>query len=430
MYDPHASWRAAAIRSARGHIVAVRYDGNVITLSGDLSHPAQADYFIQGCHQVIRRRGWSEVLIRFDSVGRRFPNVTAPIAAVVEHHRSRGVQFDVEGGWEGTRERTCIDPVDAGAELDTGTGVLSRVWRFDERSAHPLADRIVYELLDQMSLSEGVHPAFNWCLWEVMDNVLQHSRAECGFVEAQTHPRAQNLAVCVADAGVGILESFSGSRHRPGNAVDAITLAIQENVTRDANIGQGNGLRGLYQIVAQNDGRLRISSGRGVLDVHGAETPDTNMDSWEIDRQWVGTTVDFQLSTAHPIDVSSALGHQPVNVLMESFESDNGEVRLVVTQEAHGLGTRRAAAALRNRVINVLRETRGGVVIDFDGVPLVSSSFADEFVARMVADLGFVTFQQAVRLQNMSELVQKMVNRAVMLRMAQLNEPDADLPDG
>ena len=30
----------------------------------------------------------------------------------------------------------------------------------------------------------------------------------------------------------------------------------------------------------------------------------------------------------------------------------------------------------------------------------------------------------------MSELVRKMVNRAVMPRMAQLDEPDADLPDG
>ena len=30
----------------------------------------------------------------------------------------------------------------------------------------------------------------------------------------------------------------------------------------------------------------------------------------------------------------------------------------------------------------------------------------------------------------MSELVRKMVNRAVMLPMAQLDEPDADLPDG
>ena len=82
----------------------------------------------------------------------------------------------------------------------------------------------------------------------------------------------------------------------------------------------------------------------------------------------------------------------------------------------------RAGESLRTKVINILRETRGTVIIDFDGVPLVSSSFADEFVARMVADLGFVTFQQAVRLENMSDLVQKMVNRAVMLRMAQANE--------
>lgn len=404
--------------------MAVHDEGNVITLSADLDRHTQADYFIQSCNRVIRQRGWSEVVVRFQDVRRRFPNVTAPVAAIVDYHRSRDVSFEVEPGWEGTREQTCIDPIDAGSDLDSSPEVLSRVWRFDEHSAHLLADRIVKELLERMELGAGVHDAFNWCLWEVMDNVIQHSEAEHGFVEAQAHPQARRLAVCVADAGIGILESLRGSKHGPRNEEDAITLAIQEKVTRDANVGQGNGLRGLYQIVAQNSGRLRISSGRGVLDARGADAPRTYGNSWEIDRQNVGTTVDFQLPTSDPIDVSSALGHQPVNLVMESFESDNGEVRITVTREAQGLGTRRAAAPLRIKVINILRETRGAVVIDFDGVPLVSSSFADEFVARMVTELGFVTFQQAVRLENMSELVQRMVNHAVMQRMAQAMEPD------
>ena len=91
----------------------------------------------------------------------------------------------------------------------------------------------------------------------------------------------------------------------------------------------------------------------------------------------------FQLPTAHPTDVSSAPGHRPVNVPMESFGPDNGEVHPVVTGEARGLGTRRATAAPRNEAIHVLLESRGGV-------PLVSSTFADEFVARMVAAPGFV----------------------------------------
>ena len=205
--------------------MAVRDEDNVITLSGHLDRHTQADYFIQSCNRVIRERGWSDVLIRFEDLQRRFPNVTAPVAAVVDYHRSRDVRFEVEPGWDGTRERTCIDPADAGKDLQSSPEVLSRVWRFDEHSAHLLADRIVKELLERMNLGEGVHTAFNWCLWEVMDNVIQHSQAECGFVEAQAHPQRQRLAVCVADAGIGILKSLSGSKHRPRNEEDAITLA-------------------------------------------------------------------------------------------------------------------------------------------------------------------------------------------------------------
>ena len=316
--------------------------------------------------------------------------------------------------------------MDAGKGLESSPDVLSRVWRFDEHSAHLLADRIVKELLERMVLGEGVHDALNWSLWEVMDNVIQHSETERGFVEAQAHPQSQRLAVCVADAGIGILNSLAGSKHGPRTEEDAITLAIREKVTRDANVGQGNGLYGLYQIVAQNDGLLRISSGRGVLKAEGSDAPQTYGNSWELDRDKVGTTVDCQIPTSNPIDVASALGHQPINVVMESFESGNGEVRISVTREARGLGTRRAAEPLRTKVLNVLRQSRGNVVVDFDGVPLVSSSFADEFVARMVTELGFVTFQQTVRLENMSELVQQMINHAVMQRMAQAMERDGE----
>ena len=189
--------------------MAVHDDGNVITLSGDLDRHIQADHFIQSCNRVIRQRGWSDVLIRFENVGRRFPNVTAPVAAIVDYHRSQDVDFKVEPGWGGTREFTIIDPVDAGNDLDSTPEVLSRVWRFDEHSAHLLADRIVKELLERMDLSEGVHTAFNWCLWEVMDNVIQHSQAERGFVEAQAHPQTQRLAVCVADGASASLSRFA-----------------------------------------------------------------------------------------------------------------------------------------------------------------------------------------------------------------------------
>ena len=53
------------------------------------------------------------------------------------------------------------------------------------------------------------------------------------------------------------------SEHHPRTTIDAITLAIQEEVTRDKNIGQGNGLFVLHSIVKQGMGKLVITSGKG-----------------------------------------------------------------------------------------------------------------------------------------------------------------------
>ena len=105
---------------------------------------------------------------------------------------------------------------------------------------------LVDAYLDAVSRStvcqQGVIQGLEWCLNEVMDNVLQHSDAPYGYVMGQIHRTSQHMAVCIYDFGQGILNSLRTSEHAPNNAVDAITLALKEGITRDKNIGQGNGM--------------------------------------------------------------------------------------------------------------------------------------------------------------------------------------------
>lgn len=79
----------------------------------------------------------------------------------------------------------------------------------------------------------------------------------------QIHSTSQNIAFTIFDAGQGIYNSLKSSIHKPQTAVDAITLAIQEEVTRYIKIGQRNGLFGLHSIVKQGQGKLVITSGGG-----------------------------------------------------------------------------------------------------------------------------------------------------------------------
>lgn len=95
-----------------------------------------------------------------------------------------------------------------------------------------------------------------------MDNVLQHSCVGCGYIMGQIHPSTKILIFYIFDYGTGIYNSLnSSSEHHPQTPIDAITMALQEKVTRDTNVGQGNGLWGLSQLITRSNGILRVSSG-------------------------------------------------------------------------------------------------------------------------------------------------------------------------
>ena len=264
----------------------------------------------------------------------------------------------------------------------------------------------------------GAFESFNWALWEVMDNVLQHSEASEGFLEVQVHPQTSRLAVCVADAGQGVLASLRGSSHRPRSHVDALTLAIEEGVTRDNNTNQGNGLWGLAQIVQDNKGVLNLMSGRGQLVIDESEIT-TNSFGWAPSRDTAGTIIDFQLDVSQPIDLIRAIGHDSTTIAAEKFQTLGGSGSLLsVRDHSHGTGTRRSASELRTLAINLLTSNGPELVVDFESVPIISSSFADEFIGQMVVRLGFVRFGSEVRLVNLNPTVSSLVDRAVSLRLA------------
>jgi len=87
--------------------------------------------------------------------------------------------------------------------------------------------------------------------------------------------------------------------------------------------------------------------------------------------------------------------------------------------EGRGLRrTRVSGARIRNEV-NLQTTTTRPVILDFDGVSIVSSSFADELIRKLIVHYGFVEFTQTIHLRNMNEAIQSIVQRSVTQRMAE-----------
>ena len=93
-----------------------------------------------------------------------------------------------------------------------------------------------------------------------------------------------------------------------------------------------------------------------------------------------------------------------------------------------GTGTRIAAQKFKNKILNSFREERKKVVLDFQGINVVSSSYADELIGKIVAEKGFLYFLNYFELRNLSPFNMSVVNRSVEQRMAQ-KYYDASMPD-
>lgn len=95
-----------------------------------------------------------------------------------------------------------------------------------------------------------------------------------------------------------------------------------------------------------------------------------------------------------------------------------GPIEFVLTKECHAFGSRVSGRPLRQKLHNIINLSGPTqVVVDFDGVPVVSSSFADEAFGKLFLQLGPVHFMQRVKFKNMADTVEALVNKAIAQRM-------------
>lgn len=133
----------------------------------------------------------------------------------------------------------------------------------------------------------------------------------------------------------------------------------------------------------------------------------------------------MELHAAGGLDLDEALnfsgGHSGFDHIDAVYLDENGrEIRLPLAKETAGFGSRKAGKSMRTKALNLLRaEPDARLVLDWDGVPSISSSFADEFVGRLFVELGPTTFMDRVRSGSVEPLVRKLLDRAITQRIAQ-----------
>jgi len=396
-------------------------EGNNIIIT-KMSHPANISYFIKAIKYGIKE-GYKDFIIDLSQVKAVFPNVCVPLAGIIEFYIQKGYSFDFlypkESDYLINSSIAYPKPViDNSNELSIHP--FDTVWKFgNSTEVTNLVDEFVKDISQVAVCKKGVLDGLTWCLNEVMDNVIQHSNTKCGLVMGQIHKGSKHIAFCIFDCGQGIFNSLKKSIHSPRYPLDAITMSIKEGVTRDKSVGQGNGMWGLHRILESNSGMLTITSSTASYMMK-----NDNVQTFQklpcISFENGCTSIDFQIDFEKEISIKNALGgYEPINFRIENIENSIGELNYKLLEKSSGTGTRESGTRIRNEVINLIVESGKTINLDFSGIGVISSSFADELIGKLLVHLGFFYFNQIVRLKGMNDTVQAIVQRSVAQRMSE-----------
>jgi hypothetical protein len=295
----------------------------------------------------------------------------------------------------------------------------------DQQTAvNRIADAILGAIPD---MERADFAAFEWAISELTDNVLTHSESQIGgLVQVSTFQKdKKRVEFVVSDAGVGIPASLRGSYPEISSDTEALDRAIREGVTRDKSLGQGNGLYGSWQICTHCHGEFNVHSGYARL----IDTPKGGLHVYNDRISFSGTLILAAIDFSNPKLLQDALRfggktYSPVDYIEKHFETEQADhVVFRLKEEAASLANRLAGAPVRQKLLNLIKMSDGHkIYLDFSDITLVSSSFADEVIAKLFADIGPLEFMQRFELRNMSLMVRQIVDRAIQQRLkAKLN---------
>jgi anti-anti-sigma regulatory factor len=376
--------------------------------------------------ETARTHSDRELVLDLSKVREVYPNGAVPFAAALAFLRASTNQRISVRLPQDSHLKHLENPLTIGTyDRSVGHTLTHSVWRYDsEADAQKLTNMFMDALTDQVHCEEGVIDAITWCLYEVMDNVFAHSRAEAGYVMMQLHKAERRCVIAVGDTGIGIQRSLAETRAAALDVLKdpaaAIAYALQQGATSKGGAHQGNGLFGLRRAVEINGGELCVTSGWGRWGIRsGTVSQETNRYRELADREdHQSTLVDWQLDCSQKVRIDEALGGREMpSDFLESIEDDEGVHRVPVVDIEESLGSRKLGAEIRTRLENYLAAGAKFVVLDFKGVGVVSSSFADEVLAKLAASMGELEFRRRVFVDNASVTNRGLVETAIRLRL-------------
>lgn len=383
-------------------------------------------------HHAVADEQRKEIIIDFSGCEAAFAGPMLALCAQVMNFRLSGVSSrliapqnpDLLRLFNNANWAYFLDPEAAKPSKFRGFTQVPATQFTNAKEQHTAVDKILDAILGAVpTIGRKDLAAIEWSINEITDNVLTHSQSKIGgLVQMSTFVKSmKRVEYIVADAGLGIPATLRPTHPDITSDASALEQAIREGVTRDKNVGQGNGLFGSYRICSHSKGFFQLESGVGTLSFSDRGGLKVATERVPYEGTLVAAQIDF--SVPHLLDEALSFGgkaYSPADYIEMKYEQHGTEDLIFkIADEAHSVGSRVAGTPVRKRLLGLIRLCPGRkIILDFDRVPLVSSSFADEVVGKMFVELGASTFLQFFQLSNLNPTVRKLIDRAITQRSA------------
>ncbi|MBL8908177.1 MAG: DUF4325 domain-containing protein [Rhizobiales bacterium] len=382
-------------------------------------------------HNITAKLGYGDVVLDFSSCTKAMAGEMIAIAARCQEYWKKSIDVQLELPADEKLKKLFrnsnwayfIDPRSHAESRYRGVEQVPMLRFSDAKEQQIAVDRILDVLLAALSdFSRADLTAIEWALNEVADNVNNHAQSTMGgFLQVTNFRNSKAVEFAVCDVGIGIPSSLRPTTKDNKRDHEWLDRAIREGVTRDSKVGQGNGLYGTWRITQKSQGQFHIMSGRGSL----VSSQSSGLHVSETQVPFSGTLVIARIGYRAPIALSDALTfrgrqHEPTGYLDVKYEPDTqGNINFNLSIESSGFGSRAAGEPIRRKLSNLARlSSAGRVVVDLAGIPLVSSSYADEVFGKLFVELGPISFAKNFELRNVDPLVRDLIDRAIYQRMS------------
>lgn len=199
---------------------------------------------------------------------------------------------------------------------------VPEIFTFDSESINDECNSLISNLLKIHDIELSVVQSFNYCLYELLDNVLTHSGKYSGVLLSRYSEEKKQIQVLVADDGIGIHKSLmENDLYKDFSEKQALQHVILDKVTDGK--GMGFGLYSTKNLITFASGTLVIASGQHKLVYDGLHSTVCEKEKTEGTVVYLAVNANREINANDVVDNRTDCAADFNEVFLEDDDLDN-----------------------------------------------------------------------------------------------------------